>query len=55
MKIDHDKENNIVTLSWGKLKENHIGLSEEINLIGVTIVIDRDKKGYVKALEIMVL
>ncbi len=50
--IDHDKESKSVLISWGKLGKQHIGVSEEINLIGCQITIDRNKKGRVKMLEI---
>jgi len=52
-KVVYDKENDIVTIQWGKLKGDYIGWSEELNLGGVTIIVDRNKKGEVKALEIM--
>lgn len=53
-KITHDKDNDIIAIQLGKLgKQHHIGVSEEINLIGVTIVIDRNKRGEVKGLEII--
>lgn len=52
-KVDYDKENDIVFIQWGKLGKEHIGWSEELNLGGVTIIVDRNKKGKVKALEIM--
>jgi len=51
--ISHDKENNIVSLSWWGDGEKHIGACEELNLLGVSIVIDRDIDGRVKSMEIM--
>ena len=51
--VHHDKEHDIVAIKWWKPNEKHIGSTEEINLLGVTILVDRNEKGKVRALEIM--
>lgn len=52
-KVDHDKEHDIVTVQWWNKKDEHIGWSEELNIGGTTIIVDRNKKGEVRALEII--
>jgi uncharacterized protein YuzE len=52
-KVNHDKEQDIVDISWWEKGEKPCGASEEITLLGVTIVIDRNRKGEVCSLEII--
>lgn len=53
-KIDHDKEHGaIAVLFQPDRKFKHRGVSEELNLLGITIVLDRNKNGTVKAMEIL--
>jgi hypothetical protein len=52
-RIDHDKEHDIIGINWFEKDEDHFGTSEELNLLGVTIIIDRNKKGQVRSLEII--
>lgn len=52
-KVKHDKETDIATVSWWRRGEKHIGHSEEIGLPGCTIIVDRNKKGEVRELEII--
>ena len=51
--VTHDKENDTVCIQWGELGKKHIGHTEQIVLDGVSILIDRNKKGEVKAIEIL--
>lgn len=52
-KIDYDEKNNIISISWYKKGEKHIGWSEELNIGSISIIVDREKKGDVRALEIL--
>ena len=51
--LDHDKENKSILFVWGKLGKNHLGVSEEIDLLGCKIIVDRNKHGIVKGLEVL--
>ena len=42
-----------IWIQWGKLSSQHIGVSEEINLIGLQMIVDRNKKGRVCGIEII--
>ena len=51
-KIDHDKKNRAIAISFRRDFE-HIGASEELSLLGCTIVLDRNRSGKICALEIL--
>ena len=50
-KIYHDIEHKAIAIKFKEGK--HIGVSEELNFLGVTIIIDRNKSGRVMAMEIL--
>ena len=51
IKADFDKDSNAMFIY--REGEDHIGASEELNLLGADIIIDRNKKGIVKAVEVI--
>lgn len=51
--VDHDAEERSVLIKWGKLENEHCGNTEKIEIKGCTILLDRNRRGIVKAVEVL--